>query len=138
MLFRNAVMWVLLLEWVLKDVVGCGRVLSAYVGITMLLVLICLFVPVKPESALKAKLLGPFWRRVELLSQFGLLLTMIWFGCFVIGLLWFVTCVCLCLIRLMTIAEKKKAKQEWTARDLEAVKASFSGVGQPFPGKAPA
>jgi hypothetical protein len=133
MLFRNVIMWALLFAWLIKGVAGAGHVLSAYVIGVALLVLLALCFPVKPEGALKASLAGKFWRGAEVVSQYFILIGLIWFTHYVIAVAWLVACLGLSLMRLRILEAKKKAQKEWMDRDAAAIMSAFAGMNQQSP-----
>jgi hypothetical protein len=133
MLFRNAVMWVLMFAWLIKDITGAGRVLSAYVIGVALLVLLSLCFPVKPKDALQSKLAGKFWRSAEVVSQYFILIGLIWFAHYVIAVAWLVACLGLSLMRHRILDAKKKAQKEWMDRDAAEIMSAFAGMNQQSP-----
>jgi hypothetical protein len=115
MLFRNAVMWVLMFAWIIKGISGAGHVLGMFVYGSAALAIALTMGSIKPGEAVAMKLSGPFWRCVEVLSQYLLLIAMVWFAHYAFAFAWMIACIGITLLRHRILEAKKaamKAKNE--------------------------
>jgi hypothetical protein len=138
MLFRNTVVFGLLYLWLALDMTGAGRVVSFYIVGVCLLTLVVVFIPIKPEKALAAKLSGRIMRWIEVLLQWIVLAILVWFGHAALAIFWTILCLGCALIRINLIAAKKKAQKEWMDRDAAEIVAAFGAMNQQSPPANPA
>ncbi len=124
MLLRNAIMWIVLSFWLFKGVKGAGNVFAFYAVGVAILTLIYTFMPMKPEKVAHVRLLGTFWRCVELASQWAMLVVLVWFGHTAIAIAWGIACSCLAVVRIRIQVERKKALKA----QAEAIMKSFMAM----------